>query len=248
VVGGFDYLLAGRKKGIPQVAVGPEPRQERRENADERMNESIRMRKDLVDDASSFNSDIGGRLREIRRSRSMTLGQLSEESGVSIATISKLETGKIRSNFSTIYKLCRGLNILVNDILKDNMETRKKIETITVRNTEEECHPTDLYEYHVLASQLDGRLNSYVMGINTREVPDLVDWSNHPGEEVIYILKGEIDLYILGENTLHLGAGDSASFDCGKRHAFVCRGSAPARILSVSTRPRKKRRTAENSH
>ena len=210
------------------------------------MNDSIGRQKDLMDDASSFNFGIGARLREIRRSKAMTLGELSENSGVSIATISKLETGKIRSNFSTIYKLCRGLNILVNDILKNSDRIKRKNESTFVSKKESEYHPTGLYDYYVLASQVNGRLNSYRMAINTRVVPDLRDWSNHPGEEVIHVLKGTVELHVLGEQTLRLGAGDSASFDCGKRHAFVCLSKAPAEILSVSTRPRRKKRVSKN--
>ena len=62
---------------------------------------------------------IGGNLRRYRLAEGLTLKQLAARSGVSIATISKVENGKISGGFETIYKIARGLGVLVTDIIVD---------------------------------------------------------------------------------------------------------------------------------
>jgi transcriptional regulator with XRE-family HTH domain len=134
---------------------------------------------------------IGVNIRRYRTAEGLTLKELAEKSGVSIATISKIENGRISGGFETIYKIARGLGVLVTEIIIDD---------------------------------------------DTRELPDLLDWSIHDGEEVVLVLSGKIDLHRENAEPLRLGTGDSACFDSGRRHCFVSVSERPARILSISTR------------
>jgi transcriptional regulator with XRE-family HTH domain len=177
---------------------------------------------------------IGHNIRRFRTAEGLTLRELSERSGVSIATISKIETGKISGGFATIYKIARGLGVLVTEILP--AEAAGADGFVVHRHNAAEVHPTEIYDYFPQAFQPDGVLNPYVMVVHTREVPDLRDWSIHPGEEVVFVLSGAIDLHYEGRPPQRLGEGDSACFNSGTRHAFVCAGTKPARIFSVSTR------------
>lgn len=178
---------------------------------------------------------IGGAIRRFRETRGLTLKALSERSGVSIATISKIENGKITGGFETIYKIARGLGVLVTDIIAgESADPRPVVLHAADRS---DLHPTGLYDYLPQASRRSGALNPYIMVINTRTVPQRRDWSIHDGEEVIIVLSGSIDLHVEGEEIAPLGPGDSACFDCGRRHCFVSTGPEPARIVSVSTRP-----------
>lgn len=178
---------------------------------------------------------IGATIRRIRASQGLTLKALAGRSGVSIATISKIERGKITGGFETIYKIARGLSVLVTDILAgDTPDTRTLVRHAADRS---DVHVTALYDYFPQAARRHGALNPYVMVIRTREVPARRDWSIHEGEEVVMVLSGAIDLHVEGEAVIPLGPGDSACFDCGRRHCFVARGKRPARIVSVSTRP-----------
>lgn len=180
---------------------------------------------------------IGAVIRRFREAQGLTLKVLAERSGVSIATISKIENGKIAGGFETIYKIARGLGVLVTDVIAgESVDPRSVVRHAADRR---DLHPTGLYDYFPQASRRPGMLNPYIMLILTREVPERRDWSIHEGEEVVIVLSGAIDLHIEGDGVTHLGPGDSACFDCGRRHCFVSTGRGPARIVSVSTRPRR---------
>ncbi len=178
--------------------------------------------------------EIGRTIRRFRRAEGLTLKQLAERSGVSIATISKIENGKISGGFETVYKIARGLGVLVTEIVPPEDGDGQPI--AVHRRDPADVHPTSIYDYYPQAFRRHGVLNAYLMEIHTREVPARRDWSIHAGEEVVVVLEGAIDLHLEGGEPVHLEAGDSACFDCGRRHAFVAVGPGPARILSVSTR------------
>lgn len=70
-------------------------------------------------------SETGRRLANIRRSRLWTQARLAEEAGVSQATVSGIESGKVsQPHFSTIKKLARVLGVSPEEIISDPRERR----------------------------------------------------------------------------------------------------------------------------
>ena len=62
-------------------------------------------------------SIIGKRLKEARRKKGLTQEKLAEKMGVSIAYLSKVETGKIHINLERLSEICHLLNITEGEIL-----------------------------------------------------------------------------------------------------------------------------------
>lgn len=179
-------------------------------------------------------SIVGKHIRALRSEKNLTLKQLSELSGVSIATISKIETDKISGGFETIYKIARGLGVLVTEIMLDDIAATEVL--VTHKSDTSDTHVTEIYDYFPQAYRRNGLLNPYIIEVKTRTVPDKRDWSIHRGEEVIIVLSGAIDLRVEGLKPKRLETGDSACFDCGRRHAFVCTSQNNAQIVSISSR------------
>lgn len=177
---------------------------------------------------------VGKNIRSWRSANKLTLKELSRLSGVSVATISKIENGKISGGFETIYKIARGLGVLVTEIML--AETSASETVVVHRSNADDNHHTEIYDYFPQAYRRNGKLNPYIMVISIRIAPDKRDWSIHGGEEVIIVLSGAIDLLIEEADPVRLEVGDSACFDSGNRHAFVCISPDDARIISVSTR------------
>jgi transcriptional regulator with XRE-family HTH domain len=59
---------------------------------------------------------IGTRLRTLRMARVLTQEALAEKSGVSKATIIRLEAGKMAARFSTIHKLAHALGVAPEEL------------------------------------------------------------------------------------------------------------------------------------
>ena len=62
-------------------------------------------------------SIIGQRLKEARKKKNLTQDKLSEKMGVSIAYLSKVETGKVHINLERLSQICSILNITEGEIL-----------------------------------------------------------------------------------------------------------------------------------
>lgn len=62
-------------------------------------------------------SIIGKRLKEARKKKGLTQEQLVEKMGVSIAYLSKVETGKIHINLERLSEICGILDVTEGEIL-----------------------------------------------------------------------------------------------------------------------------------
>lgn len=60
---------------------------------------------------------IGKRLKDVRKKKHLTQDTLSEKMGVSIAYLSKVETGKIHINLERLSQICSILGVTEGEIL-----------------------------------------------------------------------------------------------------------------------------------
>lgn len=184
----------------------------------------------------SLPADLGQRIRVLRNEQGLTLAELSERSGVPVSTLSKIENGQVRNTSAdNLFKIARGLSVLF-DNLADPRPARQAVtgRRVITRASETEAYRTEIYDYHVHASELlKKRMVPFRMEIKTREVPAAQDWSHHEGEEWVFVVEGAIDLHTEHYAPARLEKGDSAYFDSTMRHCFVNAGEGSAVVLSV---------------
>jgi DNA-binding NtrC family response regulator len=73
--------------------------------------EAIKEKGLLIDLETRLNSEVGGRIRQRRQARSLTLKQLANRTGLSVSLISQIELGKSAASMSTLHKLATALQI-----------------------------------------------------------------------------------------------------------------------------------------
>ena len=69
---------------------------------------------------------IGKRIKEARKKKGLTQEQLVEKLGVSIAYLSKIETGKIHINLERLSQICQILEVSEGKILNGVSDTSNK--------------------------------------------------------------------------------------------------------------------------
>lgn len=83
---------------------------------------------------------IGGRIREIRMTKGLTLGQVGLRSGLDRTYISRIESGKIANpSHDTISKVARGLGVAVSELFIKEKESLAAVKDLRI--TEEELAP-----------------------------------------------------------------------------------------------------------
>tara|TARA_Y100001972_G_C7665987_1_gene336729 strand:- start:725 stop:979 length:255 start_codon:yes stop_codon:yes gene_type:complete len=79
--------------------------------------------KNKKDEFNHVPKQFGQVLASIRKEKEMTQHNLVDSSGLSLRMISDMERGLIQPSLITLFKLAKGLNISILDLIKRVLET-----------------------------------------------------------------------------------------------------------------------------
>jgi len=189
--------------------------------------------------AGAFDRDplLGVQLRQVRKTRGLSLQQLAEPAGLSIALISKVERGITAPSLRSLRRLCEGLEIPVSWLFHDRDHPAPADRGVVVRPSTRRtlALPQSGYTKQLLTPDLTGTLQmllvSIVPGGSSGE-----DRYSHEGEECGLVLAGRLDLWA-GSATYLLGAGDSFRFASTLPHRFANPGPEVTEVIWISTPP-----------
>lgn len=157
----------------------------------------------------------GSKLRTIRLNNGLSLQQLSNKSGVSVAMISQIERNKVDPTMTILYKICQGLEITIASLFTTSDE-----ENYVVKKSERKTIilPNSKVKYQLLSSNLKGDLEMLLIELE----PGQEDRQtiNHHGEECGFVIKGQLTV-ILNEKEYVLNEGDSIHFNSDIPHRFI---------------------------
>ena len=174
---------------------------------------------------------IGPRLKSWREKRSMTLAELSDATGISASTLSRLEAGKRAPNLELVVPIARALRLELDDIVPRATpdprvpRTTKRIDDVVFETLSPDSSPVQTYKVTFPAKPA---------GITAVPEPKV-----HDGQEWLYVLSGRLRL-VIGEQDVTLGPGEAAEFDTRIPHWLSATGAAPAEILSIFSKEGKR--------
>ncbi len=184
--------------------------------------------------------DFGVRIKAIRLARELTLEQVAEVSAVSISTLSKIEKGQVSASFDTIAKIAGAFDYSLAELFAEELPhlplppaaiQGRRTYTLAGKGLMF-TNPWFHYEVHATELLVKGMI-PVVMEIETRELPPRDAWSEHEGEEFIYVLSGKVIVHTLLYAPLVLRPGDSAYIDSTMPHTFVRASEENTRLLSI---------------
>ncbi|MEV0200398.1 helix-turn-helix transcriptional regulator [Nonomuraea sp. NPDC050691] len=150
---------------------------------------------------------IGPRLRSLRRDRGLTLEALAETTGISVSTLSRLESGKRRPTLELLIPLARAHRVALDQLVAAPASGDPRVHLKPLRK--------DRGSVLVPLTQYPGRVQVFKQVLAPRE-PKLV---THDGYEWLYVLAGELRV-IIGERECTLRPGEVAEFDTREPHWF----------------------------
>lgn len=193
---------------------------------------------DLEPSPTATETSLGARVRQIRKTRKWTLKELSDRTGLAISTISKMERGEISLTYDRFMRLAQGLGLDVGELFDAEAEGFAHGTITVTRAGEAPIHRSATYDYDMLASDVSGKHMVPMVGrIKAHSFAAFEDFISHPGEEFIYVLAGEVTVFLKGRDAITLGQGDSIYFDSGIGHAYVSVGDQDAMVLGVCWKP-----------
>ncbi|MFF9194044.1 helix-turn-helix domain-containing protein [Streptomyces sp. NPDC014779] len=166
-------------------------------------------------------SEVGPRLRRIRRERGATLADLSASTGISVSTLSRLESGQRKPSLELLLPIARAHQVPLDELVGAPPAGDPRVRARPIRR-----HGRTLYPL----TRQPGGLQAYkVVQEPTAEAPDP---RVHEGYEWLYVLAGRLRL-VLGDHDVELGAGEAAEFDTRVPHWFGPAGDRPVEFLSL---------------
>jgi len=179
---------------------------------------------------------FSAKLKSLRLGKGLTMEELAASSGVSVATISKIEKHQQKPAFETVLRVARALQINFVQMVEEDSGPPARYMARRVLTEPDGAveYDGEFYKYFIHSGELKQKaMVPLVMRIKTREVPPVADWSTHEGEEFLYVLSGIVEIHT-GEYTPKiLRQGASCYFDSTMRHAYVSKGEQDAVILTV---------------
>jgi transcriptional regulator with XRE-family HTH domain len=174
---------------------------------------------------------LGKTIQRLRKAYNMSLGELSEQSGVAKSIISQIERNETNPTLSTVYRLSRALDTTIDEVLK--AETAAAF----LEHQQKSGIP-------ILESQ-DGLCRLAIAGpLNLVEQFQWYDFQAKPGGvlesdphppgtvEHLYLLKGEIEV-TAGSDTKRAKMGEALRFRGDLPHKIVNIGDGDAHATMV---------------
>ncbi|MGW5123346.1 helix-turn-helix domain-containing protein [Streptomyces sp. NPDC004069] len=166
-------------------------------------------------------ADVGPRLRRIRKEREVTLAALAEATGISVSTLSRLESGLRKPSLELLLPIAQAHRMQLDELVgaPPVRDPRVRAEPI-VRGG----------RTHWPLTRQPGGLQAFkVLEPRRRLEPDP---RTHEGYEWLYVLSGKLRL-VLGGHDVVLTAGEAAEFDTRVPHWFGSTGEGPVEFLSL---------------
>lgn len=162
---------------------------------------------------------VGPRLRAVREQRSATLAQVAEASGISVSTLSRLESGQRRPTLELLLRLARVHEVAVDDLIRGPVTADPRVHAEPVHRPGRTMLPL---------TRRPGGVQAYKMVIEPSAAPP--EQASHEGYEWMYVLNGRLRL-LLAELDLQLRPGEAAEFDTHTPHWFGPATQRPVELL-----------------
>lgn len=167
---------------------------------------------------------VGVRLRGFRTARNLTLAELSEQTGLTPSTISRLERGHIRPTLEQLLPLARVYAVPLDELVAAPRVGDPRVHLRPVRR-----HGLTYIPLGVHAGGLQAFKVIYPPQSSTRPPRD----NTHPGREWFYVLSGTVNLSLAGQLST-LAAGEAAEFETLTPHWIAnARDDIPAEIIAI---------------
>jgi transcriptional regulator with XRE-family HTH domain len=165
---------------------------------------------------------IGPRLRALRRERGTSLAEVSEATGISVSTLSRLESGRRRATLELLLPIARAYQVPLDQIVAPPVPD-PRVHSRPVKRNGMTLYPL---------TRRPGGLQAYKSVIWPQERGLEPEPRSHEGYEWLYVLSGRLRL-VLGEHDLVLTPGEAAEFDTRVPHWFGPAGLETVEVLSL---------------
>ena len=184
----------------------------------------------------------GAMLKSLRIQRGWTLKEVSERTGYPVSTLSKIENDRVSLTYDKLTRLSAGLEVDFSRLFGSHeeapaasgMQGRRSISRAGEGKAIESKNYLHLYP---TADLLNKHMIPIIVELRARSLEEFGELVQHSGEEYVYVLEGEVDIYTSVYAPVRLSAGDSIYLDSSMGHGYVAASDRRCRVMAVCTGP-----------
>lgn len=188
----------------------------------------------------------GKRIREIRKSKHISIVELAKMVGVSKSLISQVERGDIFPSLSTLEKIALALEVDITQFFIIESPTISESEIVVRANKRKRITmPNSSMIYNLLTPNLRKSIEFLLIEVPPYsskgvEKEEEIETFRHEGEEYFFVMEGPLEL-VIGDGdqeqvyTLH--TGDSGCFNSSHKHIWRNNSDHKCSFLIAATSP-----------
>ncbi|MGW5573139.1 helix-turn-helix domain-containing protein [Nocardia thailandica] len=177
-----------------------------------------------MDDLLRTLDAVGPRLRALRGERDRTLADLAAETGISVSTLSRLESGDRKPTLELLLPLAKAYGVTLDELVDAPQTGDPRI------------HMRPIVTKHGFTmlplTKRAGGIQAFKIVIPAGGDRTTPDPQVHEGYEWLYVLNGRLRL-VLGDNDIVLTPGEAAEFDTHVPHWFGSADGKAVEFLSL---------------
>jgi transcriptional regulator with XRE-family HTH domain len=184
----------------------------------------------LATPSNEADAAFGERVRAMRKGAGRTLEDLSAASGLSRASLSKIERGEMSPTYDSLLKLARGLGTDVATLVSGRRPVGGTYDVTRAGNGAE--HRADKrFVTRLLAPNLHQRaLYAFITEVRAVPLEKYGRWDRHDTEDFLYVLDGALAVHLADRPPIELREGDSLQMDGRIPHALTALPSGARRV------------------
>ncbi|GGB85387.1 XRE family transcriptional regulator [Marinobacterium zhoushanense] len=176
---------------------------------------------------------IAMQVKAKRTQQGLKITDVARIAGLSQGMVSKIENAQVSTSLETLSRLCDAIGLPISQLFSSyDHPTGNAQLTKAGEGKEVVRRGTDKGHTYQLLNTQRGKKSSYEPFLITMDdASEVFPTFSHPGQEFIYILKGQI-LYRHGNQLFEMGPGDSLAFDAEVPHGPEELREVPLQLLS----------------
>ena len=182
--------------------------------------------------------EVAGRIRALREDFDLTMQEMADATGRSVAEYAAQESGEQDLSFTFLYKCAKKLGVDVIELLTGETPHLKGYSLVRAGDGLSIKRRAG-FEYLHKAPHLGNKLAEPFV-VTAPYLEDEQDkpihLSYHKGMELDYIISGKLS-FAYEENIEEVGPGDTLMYDSGRGHGMIAIGGEPCVFLAIVMNP-----------
>ena len=187
---------------------------------------------------------VGAAVRDLRKRRRMTLEQLSDLTGISVSSLSRIENTRLGLTIEKVEMLANALDVAPEHLVSrsrkseggrldrrtagaGSRDARFMVDRARQRHARRD---RELSIEYLFNRNVDRSLDCMHLTVQAISIWNS-EFVRHPGEKIIYVISGAAVIYCERQSPVVLESGDSLYMDAGVWHSIVGANEQPAELL-----------------